>query len=265
MTVSEPQPDESKSTHRWYQDSLWWLFIATAVLVFLLGLGMAVHFRTHLVIRYMMWRGNLTDVKAIPASPMPDAREPKDWVRCRFGSLQFNLPPKMAGSVETPKNGAPYRAFRDGSKSVIVALPEGTADTEKWLQTELKLPPQGRGMSRPRLRLALCQASSADFRWSMSQEEVRWHAWCIAMNAFGRLQPDGWAETMFGADLDGILLIRQNRKHACFDWQANRKAIGGFIHFRDDSSEPDPEWMRCVCKSVQLCEEPHSGKPSEKK
>lgn len=120
---------------------------------------------------------------------MPDIPEPKDGVRRHFGSLEFHLPPKMAGNVETR---APFRVFHDGSKCVIVELPTGISETDEFLKTGLKLPPQGQGVSRPRLRLAWCQVSSTDFRWSMSQDEVRWHAWCIAMNALCRLEPDGW-------------------------------------------------------------------------
>jgi len=267
MIAPEPQPALPTPRRRWCQCSLRSLLIATAALALLLG--MAVHFRTHLYWRYTMAREKkFAHIKAIPASPMPDAPEPKDWVRCRFGSLEFHLPPAMAGNDVTPKNDAPLRAlraFQDGPKGVIVALPEGTADTEKFLQTELKMPPQGQGMSRPRLRLAWCQVNSTDFRWTMSQAEVRWHAWCIIMNVLCRVEPDGWAETMFGADFDGILLIRQSRQHATFEWQDKNKAVAGFVSFQDKSSDLEPTWLRCVCKSVRVCDEPHSGEPSEKK
>ena len=186
---------------------------------------------------------------------------PKEWVRCRFGSVQFNLPPKLAENVVASPNHAPLRVFRDGPMKVIVSLPEGTATMEKDYEALTQMPPQGRGMSRPRLRLAWCRTSSADFRWTMSQDEVRWHAWCVVMNNLAQIVPDGWAETTFGDELDGILLIRQDRHFACFDWQSNAKAVGGFIHFMDDSGELDPVLLRCVCKSVQVCDEPHSGEP----
>lgn len=123
-------------------------------------------------------------------------------------------------------------------------------------QIDLKMPRQGSGLSRPRLRLAWCQASSSDFRWSMSQNELTWHAWCINMNSLCRLQPDGWAETMFGGDLDGLLVICQNRQLAIFDWQSNKQAMGEYIRFKDSSAEPDLEWVRCVCRSIRVCEVP---------
>jgi hypothetical protein len=264
MSVVEPQPIVPKPKLRWYQFSLRSLLIATAVLAFLLG--MAIHFRTHLYVRYVTAREEkFADVKAIPASPMPDTPEPKDWVRCHFGSLQFSLPPAMAGNVESPKNGASFRAFRDGSKSVIVELPTGISETDDFLKTGLKLPPQGQGLSRPRLRLACCQVNAADFRWTMSQDEVRWYAWRVAMNRLFCLESDGWAETMFGTDLDGILLFGGSHLHATFDWQDKNKAVAGFVYFQDKSSDLDPTWVRSVCKSVQVCQEPHSGEPSARR
>jgi hypothetical protein len=264
MSEIEPQPAVPKPKLRWFQFSLRSLLIATAVLAFLLG--MVVHFRTHLYLRYVTAREKqFAEVKAIPTSPMPDTPDPNDYVRCRFGSLQFSLPPAMAGNVESPKNGASFRVFRDGSKSVIVELPTGISETDEFLKTELKLPPEGQGLSRPRLRLACCQVNTADFQWTMSRDEVRWYAWRIAMNRTFCVEPDGWAETMFGENLDGILLFAGSRLHASFDWQDKNKAVAGFIHFKDRSSELDPVWVRSVCKSVQVCEEPHPGEPSKKK
>ena len=72
------------------------------------------------------------------------------------------------------------------------------------------------------------------------------------------------AETLFVTDLDGILHFDGSRYHATFDWQDTNKAVGGYIYFKDNSGELDPVWVRCVCKSVQVCEEAHPGKPLEK-
>ena len=244
-----------RSRRRWFQFSSRQVFlIAAALLAFLLGIGF--HFRTHLYLRYAIASGRLPEAKPIPTRSMPDTSEPEGWVSCRFGSLQFRLPPQMAASEETHENSTSILVFQDGPRSVLVKRPESIADTEEFLQSDLKMPRQGSGLSRPRLRLAWCQASSSDFRWSMSQNELAWHAWCINMNSLCRLQPDGWAETMFGGDLDGLLVIRQNRQLAIFDWQSNKQAMGAYIRFRDMSAEPDLEWVRCVCKSIRVCEVP---------
>lgn len=260
MSATEAQIGRVSSRRRWYWVKLGTLLGATAILVALLVL--AFHFRSHLVFRLLTSRGSLRDVKAVPTSRMPDTPEPKGWVPCHFGSLSFDLPPEMGANVETPANGAPCRVFRSGSKSVVVHLPEDTRGDDRFLQTKLKLPPEGQGMSRPRLRLACCQVSSADFRWSMSQNELRWHAWRLAMSGLYRVNCGGGAETLFRDDLDGIVSFSGDRHCAIYDFQANRTALGAFIYFKDNSSDPDVTWVRCVCRSVRFTDEPHSEKQS---
>jgi hypothetical protein len=229
-----------------------------AVLAVLLGLGF--HFRYHLLWRLTAaWEG-LNNVKALLAKPMPDAIAPKDWVRCRFGALQFDLPPAMAGNVMKRRPSSSVCLYRDGSKSAIVHLPEGTREGGELLKVMLKNLPQGQGLSRPRLRLAWWQTGSDDFRWTMSRSELRWHAWCIAMTRLGRPELDGWAETMLSGDFDGIVMFDASRHRAIFDWQATNKAVTGYIHFSDKSGNLDPEWVRCVCKSVKVVEEPQPQK-----
>jgi hypothetical protein len=209
-----------------------------------------------------MATGSLPEARAIPTSPMPDAPEPKDWLPCRVRAIQFSLPPEMAKDGETPKNASSHRVFHDDARSIIVAMPEAIAESVEFFQDDLKMPPQGQGLSLPRLRAAWCQASSRDFRWTMSPAEVRWHAWCVAMNGLFRPQADGWAETTFTTEMDGILFISEDHRHASFVWQANNYPIDGYMHFKDASAEPDLAWVRSVCRSVRVYEESHSATKS---
>jgi hypothetical protein len=95
--------------------------------------------------------------------------------------------------------------------------------------------------------------------------ELAWLPWCITTNSLCRLQHDGWAETLFGTDLDGILVIGQNRQLAIFDWQSNKHATGEYIRFRDTSAEPHLEWVQCVCRSIRVCEVPQFGERPEQR
>ena len=45
------------------------------------------------------WLG-CNDVRAIPSSEMPDPPLPEDWKTCRFGPLEFSLPPELADRLE---------------------------------------------------------------------------------------------------------------------------------------------------------------------
>jgi hypothetical protein len=255
---SEPnavKPKSCRSRRRWAL-----LLAAVAVLVLLLGLTF--HYRCHLLFRLGMARGDIPDVKAIPAGPMPDTPDPKGWTPCSFGSLRFDLPPAMASGAATPPTrmrSGRHMLFHDGSKSVIVSLPEDTRDSDELLLSKLKLPPQGRGLSMPRLRLACCQVGTSDFRWSMSAEEVSWHVWRVCMSPTLRSESDGAAETLFRSDLDGILMLAGNRRHAIFNWQTAKKPLTGFLFFKDSAVDLDPIWVRSVCKSVRLIEEPTEG------
>jgi len=154
-------------------------------------------------------------------------------------------------------------AFHNGSKCMIVELPEDLRDQQNFLQTAAKLPPEGQGMSRPRLRLACCQASSGNFRWSMSPEEVRWHIWCIAMAGILRCYPDGRAETLCRDDLEGIVLLSGNERYATFDWEVKGKNVGAYIHFKDDSGALDATWVHCVCESVRCSGESYPAEMSK--
>jgi hypothetical protein len=154
----------------------------------------------------------------------------------------------MAKNMIIPENGVAPRAFHHGSRSVAVGLPEDTGKEDAMLENDLKLPPEGHGMSRPRLRLACYQASSADFRWTMSQDELRWYAWRIAMSGLLRLQ-DGLVETMFRPDMDAIVIFSSGHHLASLDCQAKDRPVGSFMHFKDSSDDLDPKWVRCVCRS----------------
>ena len=133
VDVADPQGSVPKPKRRWCRRRLRTVLATIVVLVVLNGL-LIFHFRVHLVLRYAMAFGGLREAKAIPAGPMPEAPEPKDWVRCRFGSAEFSLPPKMAANVETTRNGA-FRVFRDGSVSVMVDLPNDAVSMEKDLES----------------------------------------------------------------------------------------------------------------------------------
>jgi len=220
------------------------MFVAMAVVALLLGLLM--YFRLHLAWRIMAARAGLDDVRPLPVSAMPETPVPENWVHCRFGSLDFDLPAEMAECPVFPKNGATILFFHCGSRSIWVALPEDRTD----LLQALPVPPQGRGLSLPRLRLACCQVSSDDFRWTMSRQELAWHAWLIAASGLLRVRSDGRAETLFRQDLEGIVFF--GRSLVSFDWQAKGSNVGGFMNFVDRSGECDPAWVRFVCQSVRF-------------
>jgi hypothetical protein len=238
---------QTKPRCRWYQFTLRSMLIGTAIFALLLGLG--IHYRFHLLLVYGSARGTLPDVQAVPNGPMPDSPPPADWVHCRFGSLEFDVPAELTKDVVAPENGATLLGLCADSRKIIMTLPTDHTDIAAYLQS-MGVPRQGQGLSGPRLRLACCQASASDFRWSMAPEEVHWLTWRIAMGSLIRLKGDsGWIETLFRDDLEGVVYL--GGTSASLDWQSIDSKASGYINFVSYTADVDPAWVRPVCQSVR--------------
>ena len=257
------------------------LLLATAAIALVLGLAL------HLPVRFS-WRfgqdhERLADVKALPIRPMPETPSPEGWVHCRFGPLQFHLPPELVKEMRaTTKGAAPELCFYEDTdtalRRVLISLPtDVTAEFSSRLardgfsQADSAVPPEGRGLSMIRLRLACCQASWDDFRWTMSPHDLRWHMWCVTMSRYLRsFGNDGRVETLFRHDLEGLVHFRdvhswQGRLvgEASFRWQAKDGKAGADIHFTEHAAATDPAWMRAVCRSLKFSGEPFPECTSE--
>jgi hypothetical protein len=237
-----------KQRRRWFQFRLRTLFVAFTVVALVLGL--VIHYRAHLVWCVAASRLGLADVQRVPVTAMPDAAVPEDWVACRFGSLQFDLPPGFVRSVQgSPKGG--MIVLRDDPRAMMIYLPGDQTDSGELLQSDLEMPPEGRGLSMVMLRLACFQTASNEFRWSMSPEEVRWFVWRISIGRFMRMGSEQRAETLMCDDLEGAAYYRSGC--AELDWRSKESQASGNIHFIDKSEEEiDPAWVRAVCRSLRF-------------
>lgn len=231
------------------------LAFAVVALVAVLGVVslIALHYRSHLLWRYEASRLGLQGVRAIPDRPMPDTPTPDGWLRCRVGGIEFSLPPELADNRAAQERGASFVTFQHDSRAVVVALPTGTSEFSGLLKTASELCPRSEPFTMPRLRRACYQASSDDFRWSMTPDEVRWLAFCITTSKLIRPKSDGYTESLLRQDLDGIIHFRGER--AVFDWQSNGDTLGGYMHFIDHGDTADHTWMRAVCQSLAISKE----------
>lgn len=224
--------------------------LLTVIVVPGLLLLIAFHFRTHLLWRFGPASAHCSDVGPVPVAAIPDAKTPDDWVHCRFGSLEFDLPAELAENVQQVPNQVPALLFKHKSTSVVAYLPLDGTHSIKELETTLLVPPQGRGLSLSRLRVACYQASWDDFRWTMSASEVSWHAWCVSMSSILRFGHGGHVDTLFRDDLEGT--VHYSTTHACFDWQATDRSAQAYWHFSEKSGQLDPSWVRCICQSTEF-------------
>jgi hypothetical protein len=227
------------------------------VVALVVGFGVVtlavLHYRAHLLWRYEANRLGLQDVQAISDCPMPESPTPSGWIPCRVGCIAFSLPPELASNPVAPKNGASFLTFQHGSRAVVVAMPTAANEFSDLLKAASELCPESQGFTMPRLRRACYQASSDDFRWSMTPDEVRWHAFCITTRKLIRPKSVGHTESLLRRDLDGIIQFGGER--AVFDWQSNDRNCGGYMHFIDHNEKIDPTWIRAVCQSLKVSNE----------
>lgn len=221
--------------------------VLTIAAVGFLALLIIFHYRFHLLWLWQANRSGLGNVQAVLDRPMPESPTPNDWVRCRVDRVEFSLPPELAGNRVA--NGGTV-VFQHGSRAVAFALPSGPSELEnRFLQTASELSPDSQKFTMPLLRRACYQASSNDFHWSMTPNEVRWLAFRVTTSKLIRTKSDGHTESFSRQDLDGIIHFCGER--SLFFWQSNDGDSEGYMHLVDRSDKADPAWIRAVCQSLK--------------
>ena len=223
-------------------------FIVAVVLVGLVLVAIVpLRYRAHLLWQYQAWRLELQGIEAIPNQPLPEIPIPADWVRCRVGNIGITLPPEL---VPNRTAAAAETAFHDHSRAIVVAVPEDYGLFEGVFVAAAELSGQPQPLTAPRLRLACYAASTDDFRWSMTANEVRWHAFRITHRTLIELIPGGHTESFRRGSVEGVVHFGDRR--AIFEWQCNDSHLGGYMHFTHRGEDIDPAWIRAVCRSIEL-------------
>lgn len=213
-------------------------------------------YHTHLFWKYEEKRLGLQSIRAIPDDPMPKTLIPDDWVRCRVGCVEFSLPYELAASETASANGSSLFLCQHGSRVVAVSACIDEYEVAGLLKAATHLCPGSQCYTMPSLRLACYQASSDDFSWAMTPEEVRWHAFCITTSQLIRPTSDGHTESLLRDDLEGIAHFFC--EGAAFEWQSKVHMRGGYMLFTDRRETSDRDWIRAVCQSVKAVIEPEA-------
>jgi hypothetical protein len=211
------------------------------------------YYRFHLMWLYAANHLGLASVQAVPDRPMPETPIPKDWVRCSLGRIEFSLPTELAKNKVPQKEGITVSAFRHGSRVVLVGSPSDSSDISGLLKAATHLSPQSESFTLPKLRLACYQASSNDFRWSMTPKQAGWHAFRITTSSMLRLMPGGHTESLLRKDLDAVVHFDDER--AALDWQSDECKLGGYMHFMERDGKINPDWVRAICQSLKVLKE----------
>ncbi len=235
---------------RWGPFGLRGKVLLALVACFALAAGAALHYRVHILWWYSVRNDGLPDVQAIPNRPMPEVSVPDGWVQCRVGRLELSLPPELADNKVAAGNGSGLFAFLSDSRGVIVNTPTDAIGGEFVTAAGALCPASQQITSMPRLRLACYQASSSDFRWSMSPQEVQWHVFCITTGMLVRLGDEGHTEAMFREDMDGLIHFMDKR--AALDLESTDGTCATYINFKENGEKIDPTWIRAVCQSLRI-------------
>ncbi len=209
-------------------------------------------YHAHLLWKYQERRLGLQSVSTIPDYPMPITVVPEGWVRSRVGCIEFSLPRELAASETARANGGSIFSCQEGSRVVAVSAPTDDYEVSALLKAATHLCPRSQRYTMPSLRLACYRASSGDFCWSMTPEEVRWHAFRITTSKLIRPISDGSTESLsvLRDDLDGIVHFFPGG--AMFEWYCKVHMRGGYMLFTDCCETGNRDWIRAVSQSIRI-------------
>ena len=200
-------------------------------------------------------------VQRVPAGPMPTAETPGDWVRCRFGSLELELPPGLSKEFRKTITGSGIAVLEDESRAMILDLPESSEEMLRLFKEPAGAFPELRQLSPTRLRLAMHEASWDDFRWSMSRQELASHMFLVSFASLGYLASREKVETLFRDDIEGLLEVAG--RLAYFQWYSTDGRAYGSISLVQKSGDIDLSWVRPVCHSLRFTGELFSDSVTE--
>lgn len=231
---------------------LGWGVVVVAVV---LGVSIlaGLHFRHHLLWRYQASRLGLENVQRISDSPMPESPTPSDWVRYQIGVIEISLPPELAQTASQPSDQSEI-VFHHGSRLVWVHQPEDMSKDSARLQSATELSPDPEQFTSMKLHRACYQVDSGDFRWSMTSDEVKWHAFCIVASQFIRTGGNnGRTESFSRPNLDGFVHLVDDRGYLI--WESRDHTWGGHIVIAETDEQANSAWIRTVCQSLRLRDE----------
>lgn len=254
MKMGTDKAPEGRSRMRWFQFSLRTMLLAVAVFALLLGL--LVRFGPHVWWRFGPASTASSKVQPVPTGPMPAAETPDDWVRCRLGSLELELPPDLAKGFRTTGNDSGCAGFKGDRRAMLISLPESSEEMVQFLKGPAAAFPELRELSPARLRLAMHEASWDDFRWTMSRQELASHTFLVELAVSARPKGTQKVETLFRDDMEGLLMVA--REHADFKWYSTDRLAFGSIVFLLGSRDIDLSWVRPVCHSLRFTGEIYS-------
>jgi hypothetical protein len=189
---------------------------------------------------YWRWWQRVPAV-TVPTKPLLSSAAPrKDWV-CQVGSVSIQLAPEWLRDVHKMDAGL---RFQDGPRQVLVVLPQKPAEE----------------LSPCKLREAAYRASTDDFRWSMSLQELARLQTLLTFKGLACADGVQSVETVYRSDIEGLLLVLP--RGCSFEWVSTDGKASGQVMFLDRSGKVDLSWVRPICASLRFSGETFPRRPA---
>ncbi|MCR9116268.1 MAG: hypothetical protein NXI22_04865 [bacterium] len=180
-------------------------------------------------------------VHAIPETELIDVAIPNEWRLHSFNHISLRLP----NEDEEVEGGPASVVFLEGDRSLLV---EDSIDSKVIFSEVPNRTNTKSSVGLVQLRRDILSASSKDFQWSLSQDEVRWHIYCMRKRTGLLLRSVVESEYLNDGELEKLLLIQGDR--AVLIWETSDRKHNGMITFVDLSGNEDRNWMRAASKSL---------------
>jgi hypothetical protein len=181
---------------------------------------------------------------------MPEGIAAEASIPVKVGSVELRIPKAFQRDARPRADGIAGLHCKCNSREVFVSLPRSGRETLRAFHRELADLPKRYHKSVPRLHTAIYEASSGEFRWSMSWDELAWHSWLMKRSVLVRSPNVRRLETLFGAEIEGNL--KEMTRSAVFEWYSTDGVAFGSVVFDQDNGEIDLEWVRPVCRSLRF-------------
>ncbi|MEQ8789002.1 MAG: hypothetical protein RIC55_22005 [Pirellulaceae bacterium] len=146
--------------------------------------------------------------------------------------------------------GGVFLCFDDADRSIALQLPHPAGPV--LTSQEVAAFPDKATLTLPRLHREIAEASSDDFSFGMSNQQLAWHA-CLINKRSYFLADDSPYEYLWRADLDGVL-ARLSPTGWNFQWETVDREWEGAAIF--STSSDDLDWIRHACTTFSIDGDP---------
>ncbi len=214
-----------------------------------LALGLYLRFGEHMA--WLLHEDSRADLKPIPTRPLIAPPPEEEYLICRIGPLEFEIPTAVSAKVRTEIGtySTSLMIYED-MRVVSVHLPNRSSESFRARLAEF---PEKRSLTYPRLQAEAAGVQSSDFSFAMSPRELRWHKWLMGERAVYENDFD-FLEYQWRPELEGCLFAAGPGRD--FIWQSVDLQWSGSFLFTQLGD--DDAWIRRVCATFTL-----NGDPAE--